>query len=76
MKIKRSTLVPSILAVYLAVMAWIGYPEYAAGHTSTLYYFGIFGITIVILILLHFSIKRRERLRKERLDDMERSNNL
>ncbi len=76
MKIKRSTLVPSILAVYLAVMAWIGYPEYAAGHTSALYYFGIIGITIVILILLHFSIKRRERLRKERLDDMERSNNL
>ncbi len=52
MKIKRSTLVPSILAVYLAVMAWIGYPEYAAGHTSALYYFGIIGITIVILKVL------------------------
>lgn len=75
MKIKRSTLIPAILAVYLAVMAWIGYPEYAAGHTSALYYFGIIAITIVILILLHFSLKRRERLRRERLDDMERSNN-
>ena len=74
MKIKRSTLIPAILAVYLAVMAWIGYPEYAAGHTSALYYFGIIATTIVILILLHFSLKRRERLRRERIDDMERSN--
>ncbi len=52
-------------------MAYIGYPEYAAGHTSALYYFGTIGITIVILILLHFNLKRRERLRREREKDME-----
>lgn len=75
MKIKRSTLIPSILAVYLAVMAWIGYPEYAAGRTSALYYFGIIGITIVILIALHFNLKRRERLAKERERDIEEASN-
>ncbi len=73
MKIKRSTLLPLVLAIYLVVMASIGYPEYAAGRTSALYYFGTIGITIVILILLHFNLKRRERLRREREKDLENS---
>ena len=73
MKLKRSTLIPLVLAVYLAVMAYIGYPEYAAGNTSALYYFGIMAITIVILVLLHFNLKRRERLRSERMADMARN---
>lgn len=63
MKIKRSTLIPAVLLVYLAVMAAIGYPEYAAGRTSALYYFGIIAITLVVLVLLHFSLKRREKYR-------------
>ncbi len=66
MKLKRSTVLPLALAVYLAVMAYIGYPEYASGKVSALYYFGIIAITIVILILLHFNLKRRERYRRER----------
>lgn len=72
MKLKRSTLIPAILLVYLGVMACIGYPEYAAGKTSAAYYFGIIAVTIVIIVLLHFNIKHRERLRRERLDDMRR----
>lgn len=72
-KLKRSTVIPLILAIYLAVMAYIGYPEYAAGRTSALYYFGIIGITIIILILLHFNLKKRERLRRERIDDINRA---
>jgi len=71
MRVKRSTILPIVLAIYLAVMAYIGYPEYAAGRTSALYYFGTIGITIVILILLHFNLKRRERLRREREKDMD-----
>ena len=63
MKIKRPTLIPAVLLVYLAVMAAIGYPEYAAGRTSALYYFGIIAITLVVLVLLHFSLKRREKYR-------------
>ena len=64
MKIKRSTLIPAILAVYL---------DYAFGRTSALFYFGTIAVTVVILILLHFNIKHRERLRRERLEDIERS---
>lgn len=74
MKLQRSIVIPGILGLYLLVMASIGYPEYAAGRTSALYYFGIIGITIVILILLHFSLKHRDRLRRERLEDMEKNN--
>lgn len=75
MKLKRSTVIPAVLAAYLVVMACIGYPEYAAGRTSALYYFGVIGITVIILILLHFNLKRRERLRRERMEDMEKSQN-
>ncbi len=52
-------------------MACIGYPEYASGNTSALYYFGTIAVTIVILILLHFNLRHRERLRREREKDME-----
>ncbi len=74
MKTKRSTLVPLILAVYLAFMASIGYGEYAAGRMSPLYYFGVIVLTAIIIILLHFNLKRRERLRREREDDMNNQN--
>lgn len=73
-KIKRSTLSPLVLAVYLMVMASIGWGDYASGRTSALYYFGVIAITVVILILLHFSLRRRERYREERQADMDRNN--
>ncbi|MCM1066005.1 MAG: hypothetical protein NC418_00335 [Muribaculaceae bacterium] len=73
MKAQRSTIIPLILAVYLAVMAGIGYSDYAAGRTSALFYFGTIAITLIILVLLHLSLKRRERLRRERLDDIEQN---
>ena len=73
-KIKRSTLIPLVLAVYLMVMASIGWGYYASGRTSALYYFGVIAITVVILILLHFSLRRRERYREERQADMDRNN--
>ena len=73
-KIKRSTLIPLVLAVYLVVMASIGWGDYASGRTSALYYFGVIAITVVILILLHFSLRRRERYREERQADLDRHN--
>lgn len=73
MKLKRSTFIPLILLVYLGVMAYIGYPGYASGATSALHYFGVIVATLGIIVLLHFSIKRRERLRNERMAEMERS---
>lgn len=71
MKVKRSTLLPLILLVYLAVMAYIGRGEFLAGNY--LYYFGIIGATLLCIILLHFFLKKRERLRAEREADIQSS---
>lgn len=53
-------------------MSYIGWPNYASGETSALYYFGTIGVTLAIIILLHFNLKRRETLRARRLADMGR----
>lgn len=68
---KRSTIIPLALLAYLGVMSYIGLPKYYAGD-----YFGYFGIivgTLIVIVLLHFSLKRRERLRREREEDMARN---
>ena len=75
MKARRSTVIPLILLVYLAVMATIGWDEYAAGRSSALYYFGVIGVTLAVIVLLHFNLKRRERLRSEREADIRRNQN-
>ncbi len=69
-KIPRSTLIPAILLVYLGVMSYFGYIEYAAGRSSALYFYGIIATTLLVIFLLHLSLRRRERLRKEREDDI------
>lgn len=70
-KIPRSTLIPSLLLVYLAVMSYFGYLEYSAGKTSALYFYGIIVTTLVVIFLLFLSLRRKERLRREREDDMD-----
>lgn len=70
MKIKRSTLIPAALLVYLAVMSAIGWKQYAAGAMSAAEYFGIIAITLAVIVLLHFNLRRRERLRAEREADI------
>ncbi len=59
-KIPRSTWLPALLLIYLAAMSYIGRGELAAGNY--LYYFGIIAITLVIIITLHFVLKKREKL--------------
>ena len=73
-KFKRSTVIPLVLTAYLAVMASIGYPEYASGRMSALYYFGVIAITALIIILLHFNLKHRERLRQRHSHDNDKQN--
>jgi len=68
MKAKRSTLIPVLLLIYLAIMSYIGRDELKQGHYA--YYFGVIGATLAVIAILHFSLKKRERLRKEREDDM------
>ncbi len=67
MKLKRYIVIPAALLIYLAVMAYIGRGEYYAGHY--LYYFGIIAATLLCIVLLFFTLRRRDRLRRERDND-------
>ena len=69
MKISRATLIPGVLLVYLAVMSVMGWKNFSAGHMSPLQYYGVIAVTLVIIVLLHFTIRRRERLRDRRRAD-------
>ena len=67
---KKSTYIPLMLLVYLGVMSYIGRQEFFDGHY--LYYFGIIGTTLLCIILLHLFMKKRDRLRRQREDDLKR----
>ena len=54
---KRSTYLPLILLVYLAIMSYVGRGEFYAGNYG--YYFGIIGCTLVCIVLLHFFVKKQ-----------------
>ena len=71
-RVPRSTLIPLLLLIYLAVMAYIGWGNYAKGESSALYYFGTIGVTLVIIVILYFNLKRREALRRKRLEEYRR----
>lgn len=75
MKINRPVFIPAVLAVYLAIMAFIGLEGLRSGQTSLVQYIGTIVITAGIIILLHFHLKKRERLRRERQNDIERNQN-
>lgn len=58
--LRRSTWLPAVLLVYLAVMSWIGRGELADGNY--IYYFGIIFISLAVIGLLHVFLKKRENL--------------
>lgn len=60
---KRSTIVPVMLLIYLGVMSYIGRGELQKGNY--LYYFSIIILTLAAIVGVHFSLKRREKLREQ-----------
>lgn len=63
---KKSTLIPLLLTIYLAVMAAMGYRRWADGTYSSLRYFGIIALTVLLIVGLHFHLKRQEREKRDR----------
>lgn len=57
--LRRYNLIPLVLLVYLAVMAWIGRGELLAGHY--LYYFGLIALTLGCIFLLRRNLRARSR---------------
>ncbi len=70
MKLSRAILIPGVLLVYLAAMSAVGWNNLKAGHLTPMEYYGVIVLTLVIIVLLHFAIKRRERLRARRRDEI------
>ena len=66
-RIKKSTLIPLALLAYLAFMAVVGFSYFQSGEY--LFYFGVLGITLFIIVLLHFTLKKREKLQQKRNDN-------
>lgn len=69
MKVKRYNLIPALLLIYLCVMSYIGYPAYVAGKFSATYYFGTIALTLVILVLLRFFLKKKHDYNERRNGD-------
>ncbi|MGN1237637.1 MAG: hypothetical protein ACI4UW_01790 [Muribaculaceae bacterium] len=68
-KFKRSTFLPLALLVYLSFMAYIGRGYLLSG--DYLYYFGILTGSLLVIILLHFSLKRKEAMQEKRNNENE-----
>lgn len=64
---KWSYILPAIMLIYLGFMAYVGYPHLLAGEY--LFYFGIIGISLVIIIALHFVLKKKELLRQKAAEE-------
>lgn len=68
-KVKMSTIMPVLLAIYLAVMAWVGRHRLADGEYF--YYYGVIGVCLVIIVTTHFVLKKREYYRQKRREEAE-----
>ena len=69
----KSIIIPLVLLIYLGIMCYIGYDGYIAGEFSALYYYGVIAGSLLVIVLLHFSLKRREKLRREREEEMKKN---
>lgn len=57
--LKKSTYLPALLAVYLIVMATIGR---GLATTKPLEYYAVLAISAGVIVLLHFTLRKKERL--------------
>lgn len=61
---KRYNIIPLLLIIYLAVMAYFGRGMLLSGNYWE--YFSIIGITLLIIFVLRWALKRRKKMREER----------
>ena len=63
-KFKGSIVIPCALVAYLIFMAYYGRNLFFRGEY--LHYFGVIAVTLAIIVILHFSLKKKEKLREKR----------
>ena len=66
-KVKMSTIVPLLLALYLGAMAWVGRQRLVDG--DYFYYYGVIGVSAVIIVIVHFVLKKKEYYREKRREE-------
>ena len=58
----KHIVIPALLLIYLAVMVGIfGIRLYKAGEY--IHFFSVIGVCLAVIVLLYFSLRRRQRLR-------------
>ena len=67
--IKKSTFIPVVLLIYLAVMAYMGRDTLLAGNY--LEYFGILVVTLLCIVVLFFTLRKQEEVRERRRREQE-----
>lgn len=61
-RLEKQLLLPLVLVCYALIMGILAYPRYrTSGNWGE--YFTIIGITLLLALLLHFLLKRRENIR-------------
>lgn len=63
-KHNKTTLLPMALLAYLGVMAYMGRGSLAEG--DYLYYFGVIGVSLIIIALIYILLRKRDKIRSER----------
>lgn len=67
----KSTLVPIALLAYLGVMAYVGRDRLADGEY--LYYFGVIGVSLIIIALVYIVLRKKEKIRAERDEKLKKT---
>lgn len=68
-RIKKSLLIPIVLLVYLAIMAYMGRNIFLEGNY--LEYFGIIVVTLLCIVILFFTLRKQEEVRERRRQERE-----
>lgn len=69
---KKPAIIVGALFIYMCVMAYVNRETLTVYH-DYLRFYGTLGAEIVVLCLLFFFLRRREKLKRERLEDLARA---
>ncbi len=73
MKSKRHIIIPALLFVYLGIVAFFSYENVQTGEVSMNEYILTIVGTLLIIVVLFFVLRRRDKLRQERLNDLNKN---
>lgn len=68
-RIRKSVFIPSLLFIYLAIMAYMGRDKLLAGNY--LEYFGILIVTLLCITILFFTMRKQEQIRDRKQRELE-----